>query len=76
MKIIDDDALLECIPNDLPYKSSVKRVLTQAPDLLRCKECKHYDELVYPDAHIAWVCNKNWREKEPDGFCDEGVPIE
>ncbi len=31
-RYIDADALLERLPNDLPYKDSVKRVLTQAPD--------------------------------------------
>ena len=32
MRYIDADALLERLHNDLPYKDSVKRVLTQAPD--------------------------------------------
>ena len=30
-KYIDVDKVLQCLPNDLPYKASVKRVLTQAP---------------------------------------------
>ena len=30
-RYIDADALLERLPNDLPYKASVKRVLIQAP---------------------------------------------
>ena len=30
-RYIDADKLMQCLPNDLPYKASVKRVLTQAP---------------------------------------------
>ena len=30
-RYIDADALLNNLPDDLPYKASVKRVLTQAP---------------------------------------------
>jgi hypothetical protein len=32
-RYIDADALLSRLPNDLPYKASVKRVLMQAPDV-------------------------------------------
>ena len=31
-RYIDADALLQMLPDDLPYKGSVKRVLMQAPD--------------------------------------------
>ena len=31
MRYIDADALLNMLPDDLPYKASVKRVLMQAP---------------------------------------------
>ena len=31
MRYIDADALLNNLPDDLPYKASVKRVLIQAP---------------------------------------------
>lgn len=31
MRYIDADALLQRLPDDLPYKGSVKRVLIQAP---------------------------------------------
>lgn len=30
-RYIDAEALLQLLPDDLPYKASVKRVLTQAP---------------------------------------------
>ena len=33
MRPIDADALLNGLPDDLPYKASVKRVLLQAPTL-------------------------------------------
>lgn len=32
MKLVDADYALEHLPNDLPYKASVKRVLTQLPE--------------------------------------------
>ena len=31
-RYIDADEILKRLPNDLPYKASVKRVLMQAPD--------------------------------------------
>ena len=45
-RYIDADKLLNNLPNDLPYKSSVKRVLIQAPaedvvEVVRCEKCKH-----------------------------------
>jgi hypothetical protein len=44
-RYIDAEALLSRLPNDLPYKASVKRVLMQAPtanavEVVRCKDCK------------------------------------
>lgn len=47
-RYIDADALLSRLPDDLPYKSSVKRVLTQAHtadvvEIVRCKDCKYWD---------------------------------
>lgn len=46
-KYINVDKLLQCLPNDLKYKSSVKRVLAQAPaedvvEVVRCKDCLFY----------------------------------
>jgi hypothetical protein len=48
-KYIDADLLLAKLPDDLPYKASVKRVLTQAPtadvvEVVRCKDCFYYRE--------------------------------
>ena len=44
---IDREAILKNLPDDLPYKASVKRVLIQAPaadvvEVVRCKECKYF----------------------------------
>jgi hypothetical protein len=46
-RYIDADALLKNLPEDLPYKASVKRALIQAPDadvveVVRCKDCKYF----------------------------------
>ena len=45
-RYIDADALLNNLPDHLPYKASVKRVLIQAPtedvvEVVRCKDCKY-----------------------------------
>ena len=46
MRLIDADNIK--IPNDAPYKASVKRVVAQQPTVeavpvVRCKDCKHSD---------------------------------
>ena len=43
MRLIDSDELLKKLPDDLPYKASVKRVLMMAEevDIIRCKDCKY-----------------------------------
>ena len=48
-RYIDADGLLQKLPNDLPYKASVKRVLIQAPTAdvvegVRCKDGKHQEQ--------------------------------
>lgn len=48
-RYIDADKLLNSLPEDLPYKASVKRALIQAPtadvvDVVRCKHCKWWDK--------------------------------
>ena len=47
-KYINVDKLLNSLPEDLPYKASVKRVLIQAPsadvvEVTRCKDCVYAD---------------------------------
>lgn len=46
----DIDEILKKLPDDLPYKASVKRVLMQAPEadvveVVRCKECEYWEEI-------------------------------
>ena len=45
MRYIDADAQLERLPDDLPYKASVKRVLMQAPaaDVVEVRHGKWID---------------------------------
>ena len=69
MRYIDADALLSRLPDDLPYKASVKRVLMQAPasdvvEVVRCKDCKNC--LVY----------QKWNKKEYFGCCRDGEVYE
>lgn len=76
-RYIDADALLSNLPNDLPYKASVKRVLIQAPsadvvEVVRCKDCKHYGGVTY-----GYVCSKYSGAEtkvctEKDHYCSYG----
>ena len=54
-RYIDADALLSRLPDDLPYKASVKRVLMQAPtaDVV---EVRH-GRWVYTAAYECFVCS-------------------
>ena len=77
-RYIDADKLLNSLPEDLPYKASVKRALIQAPtaDVV---EVRH-GEWVFGKlgGRDAWVCslcgagftgeNAEWIAKEHD-FC-------
>ena len=69
MKLIDADALLRALPDDLPYKGSVRRVLMQAETVdaepvVRCKDCQH----LYGSMGAA--CGLLLRR--PDEFCSRG----
>lgn len=71
-RYIDADALLEALPDDLPYKASVKRVLIQAPaadvvEVVRCRECKHYQNDIFFGR--GWC---NGRNVEKDDYCSYG----
>ena len=45
-KLVDVDKLLYALPDDLPYKSSVKRVLIQAPNaVVSCPDCKYHRDI-------------------------------
>ena len=48
-RYIDADALLSRLPDELPYKASVKRALTLAPtidavEVVRCGDCKWWEK--------------------------------
>ena len=63
-RYIDAEALLNSLPDDLPYKASVKRVLMQAPtadvvDVVRCKDCQHR---YVPSRCALWYGTANGRE--------------
>ena len=69
-KYIDADKILQKLPDDLPYKASVKRVLIQAPtedvvEVVRCKDCKYF---------VFEVCTNDFSLNLPkiDDFCSYG----
>lgn len=52
MRLINIDEVLQYLPDDLPYKGAVKRVLAQAPEaVVRCQDCIH--SFVLGDSHLA-----------------------
>ena len=73
-RYIDADALLSRLPDDLPYKASVKRVLIQAPEadvveVVRCKDCEYWK-----DTSSDTVTEDHWGEcRKPLGdysYCE------
>lgn len=60
-KHINVDKLLKNLPNDLPYKGSVKRVLIQAPaadvEEVRHGEWKHSMEVGQTYNYHYWNCS-------------------
>lgn len=66
MRYIDADALLNNLPDDLPYKASVKRVLIQAPT-----------EDVVEVRHGEWKDRYNGKYANPTydcSVCDKEAP--
>ena len=44
MRLVDADWILNHLPDDLPYKDSVKRILSQAPEIEAVPKIKlNYD---------------------------------
>ena len=80
-RYIDADALINRLPDDLPYKASVKRVLIQTPaadvvEVVRCKDCKHWGGTTF-----GFVCRKfsgieNKICMGADHYCSYGERIE
>lgn len=78
MRLIDADALLHGLPDDLPYKGSVRRVLMQAPEVdavpvVRCENCMYYDMgvclKIYSDGNVH---PEAWQPRKPEDFCSYG----
>lgn len=45
-KYIDAEKLRKKIPDDVPYKGAIRRILEQAEeDVVRCKDCKYLWEI-------------------------------
>ena len=85
MRYIDADELLTRLPEDLPYKASVKRVLIQAPtaDVVEVKhgewreDTEYYDD-GYSECNIRKVfccsiCGRTEKRKEP--YCNCGAKM-
>lgn len=64
MRLVDADDILARIPNNLPYKASVRRVLMQTEEVdavpvVRCRDC---------------TVSPSWGSclDDPEGFCSLG----
>lgn len=83
MRLIDADAPLRALPDDLPYKGSVRRVLMQAETVdavpvVRCRECKYQTKLLscghprqhrtFPTAYNQDFCS--YGERREDTPCE------
>lgn len=74
-KYIDVDKVLQKLPDDLPYKESVKRVLIQAEEadvveVVRCKDCQHYEADII--AGQIGYCNEHQMGMYEQNFCSYG----
>lgn len=88
MRLIDTDAVLRRLPDDLPYKGSARRVLTQAQtvdavQVTRCMDCESARELTQHEsiylADGVLICT-NCEVSEgcrlpvwPQHFCGYGI---
>lgn len=74
-RYIDADALLNKLPDDLPYKASVKRLLLQAPtadvvEVVRCEDCA---KRMTGDCPMAYCYEGTmYEESEDEYFCSYG----
>ena len=79
MRLIDGDALLRALPDDLPYKGSVRRVLMQVPEVdavpvVRCENCLYWG--IRPYGGGAEVCDLHAVHMGPHDFCCYGERLE
>ena len=87
MRLIDADAVLRSLPDDLPYKDSVRRVLMQAAtvdavQVTRCMDCESSRELTkHESIYLAdgvLICTNcevgedGWLPVWPQHFCGYG----
>lgn len=80
MRLVDSDDLLAHLPNELPYKASVRRVLMQAEEIaaaqvVRCKDCKYFDQRYVCTFHSETPTRDNDEflvYMLPDSFCSFG----
>ena len=86
MRLIDADNLK--IPNDAPYKASVKRVVAMQPavdavPVVRCKDCKQWHkDIGWCDKHSHFIdgdgnfCHpwesNDWKMFNENYFCSDG----
>lgn len=71
MRLIDADTLLDNLPDDLPYKGAVKRVLTQVPTVDAVSAVHGHWKFVNDYQSLCTHCNKElWvgHEIEPN-YC-------
>ncbi len=73
MRPIDADAVLDRLPDDLPYKGSVKRVLMQAPtidavEVVRCRDCKHAREVRHRGEVMEGIYRCSYLKPNTDMF--------
>lgn len=65
----DADAILAHLPDDLPYKAAVRRVLLQAPaadvvEVVRCKDCVYSrNDLDMSGKAAPWLLCKILRDE-------------
>ena len=78
MRLIDADNLK--IPNDAPYKASVKRVVAQQPtveavQVVRCKKCEHWGTGVTGETEHVKCCEYAKYMVGEDGYCCYGADM-
>lgn len=78
MRLIDADNLK--IPNDAPYKASVKRVVAQQPTVeavpvVRCKKCEHWGTGVTGETEHVKCCEYAKYMVGEDGYCCYGADM-
>ena len=78
MRLIDADNLK--IPNDAPYKASVKRVVAQQPTVeavpvVRCINCQHWGTGVTGETEHVKCCEYAKYMVGENGYCCYGADM-